>query len=48
MEVNGQLHAPAALTAGKDLRYPLDKELLGLRAGLDTVTDRKFPDPVRN
>jgi hypothetical protein len=29
MEVNGQLHAPAALPQGKSLWYPLDRRLGG-------------------
>jgi len=34
--VSGQRHAPAALySKGKDRRYPLDRKLGGLKAGLD-------------
>jgi hypothetical protein len=29
MEVSGQIHAPAALPPGKQLRYPLDRRLGG-------------------
>jgi hypothetical protein len=29
MEMNGQLHAPAALPPGKEHRYPLDRRLGG-------------------
>jgi hypothetical protein len=37
MEVNGQHHTPALLyPRGKDPWYPLDRRLVGLRAGLDT------------
>jgi len=39
--VNGQLHAPAALTPGKRPRYPLDRRLGGPRGGLHAVATRK-------
>ena len=29
MKVNGYLHTPAPLPLGKELRYPLDKRLVG-------------------
>jgi hypothetical protein len=32
MEVNGQLHAPAALPPGQSSRYPLDKRLGGAQS----------------
>jgi hypothetical protein len=35
MKVSGQLHAPVALTPGKQLCYPLDVRLVGPRAGLN-------------
>jgi len=45
MEVNGQPHTPAALTPGKQHRYPLERESrVGPRAGLDAVAKRKIPD----
>jgi hypothetical protein len=35
--VSGQRHAPVlSLPTEKDHRYPLDRRLVGLRAGLDT------------
>jgi hypothetical protein len=43
MEVNGQLHAPAALPPGKDPWYPLDRRLGDPRAVLDAVVKRKIP-----
>jgi hypothetical protein len=46
MEVSGQLHAPAALSSGKDPRYLLDRGgWVGPRAVLDTVVKRKISSP---
>jgi hypothetical protein len=42
---SGQLHTPAALSRGKEPRYPFDKRLVGPRAGLDYV--EKILDPNR-
>jgi hypothetical protein len=42
MEVNGQLHVPAALIPAKNLRYTLDRRLVGLRGGLNAVAKRKI------
>jgi hypothetical protein len=43
MGVSGQRHAPAApYPRGKDRRYPLDRRLGGLRAGLDTEARGKI------
>jgi hypothetical protein len=39
LNVDGQLHAPAALPPGKD---PLVTHWVGLRAALDDVEKRKF------
>jgi hypothetical protein len=44
MVVCGQRHAPAALySPGKDLRYSLDRGLVGLRADLDTEARAEVP-----
>jgi hypothetical protein len=40
MEVNGQLHAPAALTTGKEPLVPI-----GWEAVLDAVVKKKIPSP---
>jgi hypothetical protein len=42
MEVKGQLDAPAALTSGKDSRFPLARRLGGPTAGLGSVEKRKI------
>jgi hypothetical protein len=43
MEVSGQPHAPAASPL-----YPLIGGLVGPKAGLDAVANRKFPAPAGN
>jgi len=48
MEVNGQLHASAALSPSKNPRYPLDKRLCGLSAVLDVTAKRKNTSPAGN
>jgi hypothetical protein len=45
MEMSGQLHAPAALTPGKQRRVP---HWVGPRVGLNAVAKEKFPAPVGN
>jgi hypothetical protein len=42
LEVSDQLHSPAALPLWKESAYPLDRRLVGPRAGLDDVEKRKF------
>jgi hypothetical protein len=32
MELSGQLHAPTALSPGKETRYPLDRRLGGFQS----------------
>jgi hypothetical protein len=44
MEVNGQIHDPAALPTGIR-RYLLDRRLGGPRAVLNAVVKRKIPSP---
>jgi hypothetical protein len=41
MEVSSQLHAPAALSQGKEPRFPLEINWVGPRTGLDAVEKRK-------
>jgi hypothetical protein len=45
MEVNTQLHAPAALTLGKQPYYV--EGCVGLRASLDVTQKRKISCPYR-
>jgi hypothetical protein len=49
MEVSSQLHALAALPAGKEpLVLHWIGGLMGPRAGLDAVVERKNPSPYRD
>jgi hypothetical protein len=41
MRACGQLYVPAALPRNKSPRFPLDRRLVGLRAGLDAVLKRR-------
>jgi hypothetical protein len=47
MEVNGQLHTPAALPPGKEGPYPLDRRLGGpqSRSGRSGEGDKYLPLP---
>jgi hypothetical protein len=47
MEVSGQVHAAAALTPGKEPRYPLDRRLGGpqSRSGRDGKEKNSQPLP---
>jgi hypothetical protein len=47
MEVSGQIHAPAALPQGKNLRYPLDRRLGGpqIRSGHGGEEKNSQPPP---
>jgi hypothetical protein len=45
MEVNGQLHAPAALSQEKSLRYPLDRRLGGSRSLSGRGNEEKNSQP---
>jgi hypothetical protein len=49
MEMNGQVHAPAALPPGRERRYPLDMRLGGAqsRSG-HGVEEKKFSAPAGN
>ena len=49
MEVNGQLHVPAALSQGTSLQYPLDGQLHGAQnqSGPVSEEEKKFT-PVWN
>jgi hypothetical protein len=42
LEVNDQLHAPAALPLWKEPQYPIDKGWVGPIAGMYDVEERKF------
>jgi hypothetical protein len=47
MEVNGQLHAPAALPQGKEPRYPLDRRLGGPQSRSGRNGEEKNSHPRR-
>jgi hypothetical protein len=48
IELSGQLHAPGALSPGKEPRYPLGKGWAGPRAGLDAMTKISGPFESRS
>jgi hypothetical protein len=48
MEVNGQLHDPAALLPGKEPLVPIVVGWVGPRTSLDTVAKRKIPSPCQD
>jgi len=50
MEVNGQVHDPAALPQEKSPRYPLDRTLGGLLSRYESGGKEKnpFPAPAAN
>jgi hypothetical protein len=41
--MSGSLHAPAAFSPRKELQYPLDRRLVGPKAGVDFVAKKKHP-----
>jgi hypothetical protein len=45
MEVNGQIHAPAALPQGKSPWYPLDRRLGGLQSRSGRGGEKKNSQP---
>jgi hypothetical protein len=45
MEVNGQLHAPAALPQGKNTWYPLDRRLGGPQSRSGHCDEEKNSQP---
>jgi hypothetical protein len=47
MEVSGQLHAPAALTPGKETLVPLDRRLGGLLSRSGRDSEEKNSQPVQ-
>jgi hypothetical protein len=46
MEVNGQLHAPAALPPWKSPRYPLDRRLGGPQSRFGSGGEKKNSQPL--
>jgi hypothetical protein len=50
MEMSNELHIPAAVLAGTEPLYPLDRKLRrgGNRVGLETVVKGKVPSPCRD
>jgi len=47
MEASVQLHDPAALLYKKSSSYPLDRRLVGPRAGLDAVVKSLYKFSVK-
>jgi len=45
MEVNGQLHTPAALSPGKESLYPLDRRLDGTQSSSGRGGEDKNSQP---
>jgi hypothetical protein len=47
MKVSSQFHVPTSFPLGKTPRYPLYRELCGLRAGMGVMDKRKISCPYR-